>query len=355
MAYTAQTNRLVDRLRAEVNAVADQQVRDLTEAWVAAWNEVQPDLKATLLDMLTLSDRVTRAQLMRSQRLLQVLTIIKDHLDTLAENGQARIIGDLQKVIDLAGGAQKSVIDSQLPPEGKHLIDLADWTRVDKASIEAIVTRSTEQITSTFKPLSAAADKAVRRELVRGYAAGTSPRATAARIVARAEGGFNGGLTRALAVARTETLDASRQGAVLGRIQNADVLAGWAWHCDLGPRSCLACIAMDGTVFPVDYPGPDDHVNGACTATPITRSWSDLGFENMDEPDPVRQSGAEWFDGLDEDTQRQILGPSRFAAYQAGDYPVSQWVTVRENPGWRDSIQVSKAPQSSGRAASSAA
>lgn len=356
MAITQTTTSLVDRLRAEINAVADQQVRDLVSAWVAAWNEVSPDLNSALLDMLTSSDHVSRTQLLRSQRLLQVLALIRDHLDELATQGQARILGDLNQVIDIAGAAQASILDSQLPAQGRHLVDMAQWTKIDPAAIEAIVKRSTEQITSRFEPLSAEADAAVRRELVRGYAAGTSPRDTAARIVARTEGRFNGGLNRALAIARTETLDASRAGALAGRMQSADVLAGWSWHCELSSRSCTACISMDGTVFPADAVGPNDHVNGRCTAVPVTLSWSDLGFDGIDEPPSVRQSGSEWFDAQPEDTQRSILGPSRYDAWREGRYPMSSWAETRHNDGWRDSVQATRAPsQSGGRRSSTSA
>ena len=61
MAYTQRTARLVARLRADLALVADQQTRDLVQAWVVAWNEIQPDLNATLLEMLISDDQVTRA------------------------------------------------------------------------------------------------------------------------------------------------------------------------------------------------------------------------------------------------------------------------------------------------------
>lgn len=342
MAYTRETERLVRLVRADLKTVTDQQVRDLVGAWADAWNEVSPDLTATLLELLVAGELVSRTAMMRSERLRKVLIVIAEKLDGLAESSQVRIIGDLQRVIDIAGAAQTSVIDSQLPPG--HLVDLQAWIRVDAAGIEAIVRRTTEDITSRFRPLSREAQTAVRRELVRGYAAGSNPRQTAHRIITRTQGRFNGGLNRALAIARTETLDASRQAAYLGRSQNADVLRGWAWHCELSPRSCTACISMDGAEFPLDYPGPDDHVNGRCTGVPITKSWADLGFDGIEEPPPVRQSGSEWFDGLDASTQRQILGPSRYDAWRAGDYPMSDWAHVQHNDGWRDSLQTTKVP-----------
>lgn len=353
MAITATTLRLASRIRAELAGVTDQQVRDLVAAWVTAWNEVSGDLNATLVDMLIADEHVSRAMLLRSERLRQALLIIRAALDDLAEQASIRILGDLDRVVDIAGGAQASVIDSQLPSTGHHLVDLERWAKTDPKALEAIVKRASGQITSRFRPLSAAADRALRAELIRGYAAGSNPRATAGRIVARAEGKFNGGLTRALAIARTETLDAARAGAHLGRLQNADVLQGWAWHCELSTRSCTACISMDGQVFPLDTPGPDDHVNGRCTAVPITKSWTDLGF-GIEEPPSIRQSGADWFDGLDAGTQKQILGPGRYDAWKGGRYPMSDWSKFQHNDGWRNSLQTTPVPaaQSGGRAAS---
>jgi hypothetical protein len=246
-------------------------------------------------------------------------------------------------VIDIAGSAQASIIDSQLPPAGQHLIDLAEWTRVDARSVEAIVKRSTQQITSRMRPLSRDAQRAVRAELVRGYAAGQNPRRTAGRIVARTQGRFNGGLTRALTIARTETLDASRAGGHIGRLQNADVLDGWEWHCEFGARTCPACIAKDGTIHPLDEPGPNDHPNGRCAAIPRAKSWADLGID-LPEPAPLRQTGQQWFDAQPASTQRQILGPSRYDAWKAGDYPPERWAVMQDNTGWRPSLQVSKPP-----------
>lgn len=354
MAYTQTTARLVARLRADLALIGDQQTRDLVSAWADAWDEVAPDLNSTLLDMLIAGDGVTRAQLMRSERLRKVLGLIADRLDTLAADARVRIVGDLRAVIDTAGGAQASILDSQLPATGQHLVDLEAWTRVDPHGLDEIVRRSTQQITKFTRPLSADAQKAVRRELVRGYAAGANPRQTAARILARTQGEFNGGLTRALAIAHTETQDASRAAALIGRSQHADVLAGWSWHCELSERSCPACIAMDGAVFPNDAPGPDDHVNGRCTAVPVTKSWADLGFD-IPEPAPVKVSGEDWFNSLDPAAQKRILGPGKHTAWSEGRYPMSDWSTMRANDGWRDSLQVTNVPQSGGRSASSLA
>src|SRR3546814_5067730 len=112
MPVTARTLRLEKQLRDDLAQITDTQTRDLVAAWVDAWNEVEPDLTATLLDMLTAGDRITRTQLLRSNRLRKALAVIADKLEDLATTAGVRITDDLQAAIDTAGGAQAPVHDS---------------------------------------------------------------------------------------------------------------------------------------------------------------------------------------------------------------------------------------------------
>lgn len=351
MAVTRLTLRLQEQLRRELLRITDTQTRNLVRAWVEAWNEVEADLTSVLLDMLTAGDRVTRAQLLRSTRLRKALGVIADALEQLVEDAGITITGDLRDVIDTAGGAQASVIDSQLPPRSDLLDDLESWSRVSERQIEAIVTRSTQQITSLLDPLSGEAYDAVRRELIRGVASGSNPRATAARMVRRAEKGFNGGLNRALTIARTETLDAHRSAAALGQAQHADVLAGWTWLAKLDTLTCPSCWSQHGTLHDLDEAGPFDHQSGRCGRMPTVKPWSDLGLD-IEEPPSLVPDAEDLFDGLTSAEQLAILGPARYDAWARGEFPLSDWSVRRTTPGWRDSFGVAPVPQSGGRARS---
>lgn len=352
MAVTARTLRLQQQIAADIARINDDQTRVLVAAFADAWDEVSPDLTAVLVEMLVAGDRVTRSQLLRSERLRKALAVIAARLDALAAGAGVRIIGDLRRVIDQAGGAQASVIDSQLPPNSGLLDDLDSWSRVDERQIGAIVDRVTGQITSRLRPLSRDAMAVVRRELLRSVAAGSNPRATARRILQRVERGFNGGLSRALTIARTETLDAYRAGAALGRAEHADVCTGWRWVTTFSARTCPACLGMAGTIHPLGEPGPLGHPNCRCTAVPVVKSWAQLGFPDIEEPPDLLPDPQAWFDSLTDAEQRTILGPSRLAAYQAGHYPMRGWAHRRTNDGWRDSYQVAPLPnQRSGRRA----
>lgn len=355
MSISQRTITLQRDIEATLARITDAQVRDLVRAWAEAWDEVSVDLNATLLELLTSGDRISRAQMLRSTRLQRALAVIADQLEDLAQLAGVRIIGDLAEIIDRAGSAQASIIDSQLPPNAQQLVDLQAWSRVDAEQLEAIVRRATTQITALTKPLSAEAYAVVRRELIRGVAAGSNPRETARRMVARAERyGFNGGLQRALVIARTETLDAHRAAAEVAQAAHADVLGGWVWLASLSERTCPACLAMNGTVHALTDPGPLGHQQCSCSRMPQVKSWAELGFDGIEEPPPLLPDSEAFFNGLTPEQQKAILGPARWTAWDEGRFPMSQWATRRTTPGWRDSYVVAPPPKA-GRARSVAA
>lgn len=346
MAVTADTLRLQEQIRRDLEKITNAQTRDLVRAWADAWTEVQPDLTTALLEQLVAGEKVTRAQLLRSTRLRKALQLVADQLETLAAQSGVRISGDLQRVVDTAGAAQASVIDSQLPPNAAQLVDLDSWSRVDERQVTAIVRRTTEQITALHRPLAPEAYEVVRRELIRGVAAGSNPKVTAARMLRRAERyGFNGGLTRALRISRTETLDAHRAAAVLGQAEHTDVLRGWQWAAKLDTRTCPSCWAQHGSVHRLDEAGPLDHQQGRCARLPLTKSWADLGFD-IEEPPSLLPDAETAFANLPSTEQLQILGPGRYTAWANGDMPMDAWSVRRTTPGWRDSYGVAPVPKS---------
>lgn len=350
MSVTNETLRLTAGLRNQLAAITDQQVRDLTKAWVIAFDEVAPDLNAAMLDLVAgaADGTVTRAMALRSVRLQKSLAVIADNLDTLATQAGIRIVGDLPQVVRQAGVAQQAIIASQLPSNDRVIVTA--WSRVDPGSIEAIVKRSTEQITALSFPISADAYQVVRRELIRGVAAGSNPRETASRMVARAEGGFNGGLSRALTIARTETLDAHRAASALSMNANSDTLTGWMWQSALTERTCEACWSMDGTEHDLSEDGPDGHQCCACDRVPIVKSWRDLGID-MEEPASIFPDAQAVFNDLPDASQLAIMGPQRLSMLQSGDISWSDLATKTSTAGWRDSYQATSIKDLAAKAA----
>lgn len=343
MAISNQTLRLAQRLRTDLARITDARARQLTEAWVRAWDAVAGDLEAAVQELLANAQggMLSRATILRSRRLAIALDQIARQLTQLTDDAGIQITTDLTAAVQQTAAAQEAIIASQLPKAAVATLTVAD---VAPQALAAIVQRSSETITSSLWPISSEADAVIRRELVRGLANGSNPNKIAREIVRGAEGGFNGGLSRALTIARTETLDAYRAAAKESHQANADVLDGWIWLTKLDNRTCPACLGMAGTEHPLDESGPDGHQNCRCARIPKTKSWADLGID-LDEPEPATPDAQAWFDALDTAEQRRILGPARYAAWAAGNYPRTQWATVRRNDGWRRSYVPSPAPK----------
>lgn len=129
--------------------------------------------------------------------------------------------------------------------------------------------------------------------------------------------------------------------------RHRDILAGWQWVAELSERTCASCVAMHGTIHPLDEPGPLDHQQGRCTRTPVTKTWKQLGFEGIDEPEGFAKpgDGEKWLAKQPEDVQRHILGNRGLEAWQAGAWPSSQWARRRTTDGWRDSYTPARPPE----------
>lgn len=339
MSYSDESNSVLGRLRSQMQSLADEHTRFATAAWVQAWDDIAPELLAALDELIADGEKPTRAQLVRARRLTNALDLIEDRLAALVDASSTAAIGQLRTIVDSAGHLTDQLVSSMLPPG----TSVNGWAMVDPASVDAIVNRAAEQITKTSYPLAAEATANMKRELVRGMLVGANPRETARRMVARTGSTFNGGLSRALTIARTEQMDAHRAAAQLSEQANVDTLAGWTWVCAISERTCPACWSMHGTEHALTDPGPLGHQNCRCARVPRAKTWRELGFD-IDEPASVLPSREDAFGNLTDLQQRDVLGPRRYDAWKSGDYPMSDWAVKRDNPGWRPSYNVSAAP-----------
>lgn len=332
---------LVAQIRAQLNRIHDEQVRSLVAAWVKTWDDVSADLTVALQDLVLQAGdgKITRSAVMKSQRLANALGTIETRLNGLFEQSGQQAIAQLGDIVNNAGATQERLIAGQLPPSERAMVSA--WSRVDDDQIEAIVRRSTEQITKRSFPLADEATATMRRALVKGMVSGSNPRTVAADMVRKTEGIFNGGLSRALTIARTEQLDAHRTAAKLAEKSNTDILECWIWSASLGSRTCPACWGMNGTEHPLDESGPEGHQNCRCVRIPKTKTWRELGFD-IDEPPSLQPDPEAAFNSLSREEQVGILGGPRYTAWRAGNFPMSAWAQKKDNPGWRPSWVTAK-------------
>lgn len=339
MPITSDTLAQVTQMRHDVDQIIDDRTRDLTQQWTTSWDDIAPLLAAALYELAsTRGDGAwpSRGQIARSTSAQAALGATQARLDDLAAATASGASNDAATGATVVGQAQANIIASQLPPSDLRATMALTWGRVDPLAIAAITARAGQQITSLTNPLPGIVMTRIRGELIRGVTIGDNPRTAARRMLTGLENEFNGGLTRALTIARTEMLDATREAARLAQRAAGDVVTGWMWLASLDRRCCSICWIQHGTVYPLDQPGPWDHPNGRCTRTPVVRPWNELGFSGLSEPPSLVPNAEQTFRSLPRDEQLRIMGPSRLAALDSGT-PWGDLAYQRTNPGWRDS------------------
>jgi len=337
------TLRLARQMRSQIEGHVDSVTRSLTAAWVAAWDDLTDQWAAAVYDLVAAGamgndgEWPSRGQIIRAARAMHALGASRSALTELAELTGQQIAAELPVLTGKAAQWEARLIASQMPPTMGTTAELTlAFDRAGDDALRWIVDRTTQQVTVLAWPLTDEATSNMATQLIRGVALGHNPRAAARRMVHNLESGFNGGLARALTIARTEMIDASRAASFTQDQANTDVLAGWRWQATLSVRTCPSCLAMHGTVHPIDEPGPWDHQNGRCARVPVTKSWRDLGFD-LDDPEDALPDARAWFDDLPQKDQVKIMGPERLDLLTSGRVSWDDLTTRRETPAWRPS------------------
>lgn len=337
MAVTRRTLRLADQLRIVIDGEVNWSVRQLVQAWARAWFVVDTEWTKAVNHLVEVSREgrwPTQAQILTAATTRAALASTTREIVDLTDFTGITVVTAARNVTTEVAFWQKQLITSQLPVGWKPGEDLPE--KLPDQVLAAIVERTAEQIESWKRPLPGDVAETMKTELIRGVVLGENPRTAARRMVQIEQSRFNGGLTRAMTLARTEILDAYRSGAGAYHGQHDAVLQGWLWGAKLDARTCAACWAMHGTEHPLYEPGPEDHQCGRCARLPLTRSWRDLGID-LDEPESVMPDARGTFDSLTREEQLKILGAVRLQALEAGVLDWSELAVKRETPGWRDS------------------
>lgn len=343
MSVNDETLRLLAGMRLRVASHVDAATQDLTFAWGRAWNEVAAEWEAAITDLIAASEDGAwppAGKVRRARRALRARDATRELLFELQGLIPVRVMQDVEPLLTEVAEWQRRLAASQYPAQaGGTALVASSFDRVDVDAIRAIVTRTSEQVRSRALPLSAQAEAAMRSTLVKGVAIGDHPETAAREMLARVQGAFNGGLQRARVIARTEMLDAHRAASreQQDRLARQGVLRAWTWVATLDVRTCPSCLSMHGSEHPPSVAGPLDHQQGRCDRLPLTASWADLGFPDLEEPPSLVPDAHEWFDGLPESDRLQIMGATRLQLLDSGQVDWSDLATRRETSGWRPS------------------
>src|SRR5690625_7737784 len=95
--------------------------------------------------------------------------------------------------------------------------------RIEPSALAAIIARAQEQIHADTWPLAPDAEQAMKDALIEGVIVGDHPEHVARDTLARTETAFNGGLTRATTLSRTELHDRYRAGSAYAHRPSPDL------------------------------------------------------------------------------------------------------------------------------------
>lgn len=218
---------------------------------------------------------------------------------------------------------------SPTSPPGQVQPVVPESVRLASGAVEQVVavTQQGAAVGNLLATVGPDAVAVVTDALVSGVALGKNPKVIA-RDMRQALGG---NLTRALTIARTETLRAYREASRTAFAAN-DAVTGWVWTADLSNRTCASCWAQHGSVHPLDEVMAT-HPRCRCSMVPKTRSWRELGFG--DTPEAVKiEDGPSVFRRLPAADQEAILGPAKYRAYRGREITLPDVVAKRQSPVW---------------------
>lgn len=346
-------------LRVKVGRQVDRVVADLVQAYARAWQQTRDELLRAITEAeaqaASLGQRPEAG--MRTQRLQAALDALTVQLRQLNAYAGVTVSGVVPATVTAPGLVFVSLARlSGLAPEA-----LAATT------LQAIVQRTTSAIASDYRKLTPAAEEALRQSLVQGITQGKGPRDVARTMIdtARAEaaarygltveqvndlrragvaedvvgavrGAFAGGEARALTLARTELIDASRFATTTSYVASG-MVTGWRWVSALDSRTCPACWGMHNSVHGVTE-HQLGHQNCRCTQVPILAGEDDAASD-MGDPDAMLRRMLR--DGTAAQRRDLVVsfGQQRLDYLAAGG-KVADLAARRENPGWRPAYVV---------------
>lgn len=314
-------------------AASSQMVR----AYGQAWNRLSKlllVLTERIGDAASANEPISPAWLYRQERYARLMNEIERQIKRFAATAEQSILREQQAAVRVALKHSTELVKAAAPEIGASFISL------NVSAVENIVgfLSNGAPLKRLLDELPGDAGRRTAEALTEAVTLGYNPRKTAANI--RHTLGMT--LTRALTIARTETLRSYREATHANYRANEDVVGGWYWAATLGPRTCAACIAMHGTFHSLDE-RLAAHVNCRCTQIPAIKG----------RPSPIAQDGEQWFAAQSDAVKARILGTQAgFKAYQAGDLALTDLVGLQSSPVWGQAyhqLGVGKAKAGQGR------
>jgi SPP1 gp7 family putative phage head morphogenesis protein len=319
---------LADEFRQEILAREAAAVQEMAQRWL----RIEAAIEA---EAVALAEEIAQAQaagqtvkiskikrLERYRRLLaQLESLLSDY------NGYAAGKIDQTATQNATQGLNDAglLLDTVISENG--LVGVAfDRLGIEAAENIVSIARAGQPLNQILERSYPLAVDAITDRLVSGVALGINPRQVARRMV---QEGLAQGLNHILLVARDQG-NRSYRLAGWQQYQQSGVVESYTRLAAKQPgRTCLACIALDGKVYPVAEL-MELHPQDRCSMVPNVRGLPRVQFE----------SGESFFRSLDREQQREWMGPERFELWRSGAFEFKEMAKIVDNRTWGPSAQV---------------
>jgi len=200
------------------------------------------------------------------------------------------------------------------------------FNRLPVAAVENMVglTTTGSPLSSVLADASRGAPERLGQELINSIALGRNPIETARLAVRR---GLGPTFTRMRTIARTEQLRVYRQ-VSLATYSHSGVVDEYRRLSARDSRVCPACLFADGRTYPISKPFAE-HPQGRCTTIPVIRGHKAPEFE----------TGEQWFKKQNVETQKKILGNTRYDLWKGGKVKqLGDFIEETHDDDWGDSM-----------------
>jgi SPP1 gp7 family putative phage head morphogenesis protein len=305
-------NPIDDLLAKHRKKIIDREEKTFREI-LAAYIEIEKEIQAKWKQLAATWDGdgpPPIAWYFERQRLANLLESLKKEIVRFGGKINPVIEREQKKAIDIAISNSKELFDLAKQP----FTIAGDFSRRALENAVGLLGDGSPLLDYYREQLAPAVAEKIRSEIIKATALGT-PFSRIATALQEA-----GDITRqrALSVARTEVNRVRRETNRDIYQENSDLVIGWEWVASKSTRTCVLCLAMDGTIFKLQDEFPQ-HVNCRCTIVPVFR-----------DDQPRALLGADYFDGLSDEEKQSILGKDAFAAFQNGDI-----LKLKDFVGWK--------------------
>lgn len=308
-----------ERFRAALLQRDTRTARQLIQAYGLAFTRLNSQLtKLTtkIEDARARNEAITPAWLQREERFKALMRQVGAELNQLATVSDDLITRAQQAEVERALRDSGTVLSAAATDAGIT----ATFNQVNTGAVVNLVgvLGDGSPLNKLLRQLPDDGRRQIEQALIEGVTLGENPRQVATRM----REALGGNLTRALRIARTESLRAYRL-ASEANWKSSGLVESKQRICAKSLRTCAACLALDGAIYPIDAE-LDNHVNCRCVWIPIIDGQSVTSG---------RETGAEWFAKQTPENQARILGEAGAQAYREG-MPLDAWVGVSHSAQW---------------------